>query len=199
MTKVNESSGVFFLLEVCVATLQRLFWLSRLCALPDARPALSISAGHLEEQSGAESCGHDVPCLWTQRQVRLNQVGGAFEKKKKVLYTDQLTILCSVFSMENLQLCVGPLLHSLLTNIEGKLEGTSSEADRLDPSGWTHQLTCELRTPLWFWSFFKLSAERPSPSGSCFCTPHMIPLWFRVWWLWGFSTWNGHRLLLTSP
>uniref|UniRef100_G3NHL0 Acid phosphatase 6, lysophosphatidic n=1 Tax=Gasterosteus aculeatus aculeatus TaxID=481459 RepID=G3NHL0_GASAC len=43
-------------------------------------------------------------------------------------------MMCHVYehngSMENLQLCVGPLLHSLLTNIEGKLEGTSSEADR---------------------------------------------------------------------
>ncbi|XP_068560980.1 lysophosphatidic acid phosphatase type 6 [Cebidichthys violaceus] len=43
-------------------------------------------------------------------------------------------MICHVYghnsSMENFQLCVGPLLHSFLTNIEKKLEGTLSEPDR---------------------------------------------------------------------
>ncbi|XP_054471466.1 lysophosphatidic acid phosphatase type 6 isoform X2 [Anoplopoma fimbria] len=42
-------------------------------------------------------------------------------------------MICHVYennNRENLQLCVGPLLHSFLTNIEEKLEGTVSEPDR---------------------------------------------------------------------
>ena len=31
---------------------------------------------------------------------------------------------------ENLQLCVGPLLHMLMGNIEEKLQGTAAEPDR---------------------------------------------------------------------
>ena len=31
---------------------------------------------------------------------------------------------------ENLQLCVGPLLHMLMSNIEEKLQGTAAERDR---------------------------------------------------------------------
>lgn len=53
---------------------------SSLCTLTDPRPALPASAGHLEEQSGAESRGHDLPRLRAQQEVRLNEtpwVGGA--------------------------------------------------------------------------------------------------------------------------
>lgn len=42
-------------------------------------------------------------------------------------------MICYVFEpskRENLQLCVGPLLHILLANIEEKLQGTSSEPNR---------------------------------------------------------------------
>lgn len=41
---------------------------------PDTRPSLPSSAGHLEEYSGTESCGHDMPRVWTQQEVRLNKV-----------------------------------------------------------------------------------------------------------------------------
>lgn len=36
-------------------------------------------------------------------------------------------------SRESLQLSVGPLLHILLSNIEEKVQGTSSEPERLEP------------------------------------------------------------------
>ncbi|XP_028249460.1 lysophosphatidic acid phosphatase type 6 [Parambassis ranga] len=42
-------------------------------------------------------------------------------------------MICHVYEpskRENLQLCVGPLLHTLLDNIEEKLQGTSSEPNR---------------------------------------------------------------------
>ncbi|XP_036964669.1 lysophosphatidic acid phosphatase type 6 [Acanthopagrus latus] len=42
-------------------------------------------------------------------------------------------MICHVYEpskRENLQLCVGPLLHTLLSNIDKKLEGTSSEPNR---------------------------------------------------------------------
>uniref|UniRef100_A0A671W9Y0 Acid phosphatase 6, lysophosphatidic n=1 Tax=Sparus aurata TaxID=8175 RepID=A0A671W9Y0_SPAAU len=42
-------------------------------------------------------------------------------------------MICHVYEpskRENLQLCVGPLLHTLLSNIDTKLEGTSSEPNR---------------------------------------------------------------------
>ncbi|XP_029315690.1 lysophosphatidic acid phosphatase type 6 [Cottoperca gobio] len=42
-------------------------------------------------------------------------------------------MICHVYQpskRENLQLCVGPLLHTLLANIEEKLQGTSSEPNR---------------------------------------------------------------------
>ncbi|KAM4557921.1 lysophosphatidic acid phosphatase type 6 [Odontesthes bonariensis] len=42
-------------------------------------------------------------------------------------------MMCHVFEpskRENLQLCVGPLLHTLINNIEEKLQGSSSEPDR---------------------------------------------------------------------
>ncbi|KAI9530307.1 hypothetical protein NQZ68_004324 [Dissostichus eleginoides] len=42
-------------------------------------------------------------------------------------------MICHVYEpskRENLQLCVGPLMHKMLTNIEGKLQGTSSEPKR---------------------------------------------------------------------
>uniref|UniRef100_UPI0037E739D1 lysophosphatidic acid phosphatase type 6 n=1 Tax=Semicossyphus pulcher TaxID=241346 RepID=UPI0037E739D1 len=42
-------------------------------------------------------------------------------------------MICHVFEpskRENLQLCVGPLLHTLLANIDEKLQGSSSEPDR---------------------------------------------------------------------
>lgn len=42
-------------------------------------------------------------------------------------------MICHVFEpskKENLQLCVGPLLHTLVDNIEAKLQGTSSEPNR---------------------------------------------------------------------
>ncbi|KAJ4932912.1 hypothetical protein JOQ06_029750 [Pogonophryne albipinna] len=42
-------------------------------------------------------------------------------------------MICHVYEpskRENLQLCVGPLMHTMLANIEGKLQGTSSEPKR---------------------------------------------------------------------
>ncbi|XP_033965783.1 lysophosphatidic acid phosphatase type 6 [Pseudochaenichthys georgianus] len=42
-------------------------------------------------------------------------------------------MICHVYEpskRENLQLCVGPLMHKMLANIEGKLQGTSSEPKR---------------------------------------------------------------------
>ncbi|XP_035532012.1 lysophosphatidic acid phosphatase type 6 [Morone saxatilis] len=42
-------------------------------------------------------------------------------------------MICHVYEpskSENLQLCVGPLLHTMLANIDQKLQGTSSEPDR---------------------------------------------------------------------
>lgn len=134
--------------------------LTRSCTCTDTWPPLPTSAGHLERHSGTESCGHDVPHLWTQQEVRLNKVsgGGALEKKLILVLTiillsvsirniyltvlywvQQATFNSSAMSgRENLQLCVGPLLHTMLFNIEEKLQGTSSEPNRLDTSGWKH-------------------------------------------------------------
>lgn len=42
-------------------------------------------------------------------------------------------MMCHIYEpskRENLQLCVGPLLHTMLSNIEDKLQGTSSEPNR---------------------------------------------------------------------
>lgn len=68
------------------------------------------------------------------------------------------------FYRETLQLSVGPLLHILLSNIEEKVQGTSSEPDRLE-HGEDHT-----RSRL-HGLIFKLSH-----TGSYFCTLHMTPL-----------------------
>lgn len=42
--------------------------------------------------------------------------------------TIQVCLVC--YASENLQLCVGPLLHTVLTNMEEKAKGKSPEPNR---------------------------------------------------------------------
>lgn len=91
-------------------------------------------------------------------------------------------ILRPIFHRETLQLSVGPLLHIMLNNIEEKVQGTSSEPNRLEH--WDDH------TPLCLHGLiFTLSHTE-----SYFCTLHMTPLWCPVWWLWVFLTWDGLRM-----
>lgn len=67
------------------------------------------------------------------------------------------------FGSQSLQLCVGAVLHTMLTNMEEKVQGTLSEPNRLDSWGWTHPVVHILLTvtsvycPL-FKSFLKQEA-----------------------------------------